>query len=63
MLKKNPKFSIPARLEEDTLSKEMEKAYSLIRMELREEEEGKKTDGNEEENEQRMKEKEEHART
>ena len=44
LLKRNPKFSIPTRLEEDTLSKEMEKAYSLIRMELREEEEEKKVE-------------------
>ena len=60
LLKKNPKFSLPVRLEEDTLSKEMEKAYSLIRMELREEEEEKKANETEnaENQEQEMKEKE-----
>ena len=52
ILKRNPKFSIPARLEEDTLSREMEKAYSLMRMELRDEDEEV------EENEKKQEEKE-----
>ena len=38
ILRKNPKFAIPERLLEDTLREDMEKAYSLLRMELRDEE-------------------------
>ena len=39
ILRKSPKFALPQRLLEDTLKHEMEKAYSLVRMELRDEEE------------------------
>ena len=38
ILKKSPKFAIPQKLLEDSLKEEMEKAYSLVRIELREEE-------------------------
>ena len=38
LLRKSPKFAIPQRLLEDSLKEEMEKAYSLVRIELREEE-------------------------
>ena len=39
ILKRSPKFAMPQTLQEDSLREEMEKAYSLIRMELRDEEE------------------------
>ena len=66
ILRKNPKFALPERLLEDTLREDMEKAYSLMRMELRDEEdeiqeENKaeiQPDENEEEREQRMREEE-----
>ena len=61
LLKRSPKFSIPMRLEEDTLSKEMEKAYSLMRMELRDEEEGEEIE-TEKDEEKEQKRKEEEAR-
>ena len=57
ILKRSPKFSIPTRLEEDTMHKEMEKAYSMMRMELREEEEMEEND-TDENKEQQMKENE-----
>ena len=38
VLKRTPKFAIPERLLEHTLKEDMEKAYSKIRMELRDEE-------------------------
>ena len=38
ILKRTPKFAIPQVLKEDSLKEEMEKAYSLVRMELRDEE-------------------------
>ena len=40
-MKKNPKYSIPVNLEEDALKRELEKANSLMRMELRNEEDNK----------------------
>ena len=33
ILRKNPKFSLPEKLLEDTIREDMEKAYSLMRME------------------------------
>ena len=39
IIRKNPKFAIPERLLEDTLRQDMKKAYSLMRMELRDGEE------------------------
>ena len=38
ILRKSPKFAVPQRLLEDSIKDEMEKAYSLVRMELRDEE-------------------------
>ena len=69
ILRKNPKFALPERLLEDTLREDMEKAYSLMRMELMDEIQGQGeentgkilTEEEEEEKEQKMK--EEEART
>ena len=56
ILKRSPKFSIPMRLEEDTMNKEMEKAFSLMRMELREEEEAEEKEKETDEKELQRKE-------
>ena len=58
ILKRNPKFSIPMRLEEDTINKEMEKAFSLMRMELREEEGAEEREKETDEKEMQRKEEE-----
>ena len=34
ILKKHPKFAIPQKLEEEDMMEEMERAYSIMRMEL-----------------------------
>ena len=39
ILRRHPKFAIMPNLQEDTMKEDMEKAYSLVRMELREEDE------------------------
>ena len=65
ILKRNPKFAIPQNLYEDTMREEMEKAYSLIRMELRDEDEEEieqSTGEKNENNENKQKEKEQEAR-
>ena len=38
ILRKSPKFALPEKLMENTLKEDMEKLYSLLRMELRDEE-------------------------
>ena len=69
VLRRNPKFAILQNLEENTIKEDMEKAYSLIRMELRdedaedrekekEEENQKDTGGMSEEEETKLQEKE-----
>ena len=68
ILRKNPKFALPERLLEDTLREDMEKAYSLMRMELKDEilEQEDENAGEiltEEEEEKEQKMKEEEART
>ena len=42
ILRRSPKFSVLQDLQENTIREDMEKAYSLVRMELREEEEDNK---------------------
>ena len=49
ILQRHPKFAVVQNLQEDTIKEEMEKAYSIVRMELRDE------DGQEEENRQEEK--------
>ena len=69
ILRKNPKFALPERLMEDTMREDMEKAYSLMRMELKDEttedigkgQETARTSEEDEEKDQRMR--EEEART
>ena len=39
LLRRNPKFAIAQNLQENTIKEEMEKAYSIVRMELRDEDE------------------------
>ena len=39
ILRRHPKFAIMQNLQEDTMKEDMEKAYSLVRMELRDEDE------------------------
>ena len=41
-LKRSPKFALPQALQEDSLREEMERAYSLVRMELQDEDETEK---------------------
>ena len=62
ILRKNPKFALPEKLLEDTMREDMEKAYSLMRMELKDEED---TDEirTEEEEEKEQKMREEEAKT
>ena len=53
ILRKNPKFALPDRLLEDTMREDMEKAYSLMRMELKDEETENKEIGQEETKEEK----------
>ena len=39
LLQRNPKFAIPDRIDVNALQEELERAYSIMRMELRDEEE------------------------
>ena len=65
ILRKNPKFALPERLMEDTMREDMEKAYSLMRMELKDEttedigkgRETARTSEEDEERDQRMRDK------
>ena len=69
ILKRNPKFAVLQNLQEHTMKEDMEKAYSLIRMELRDEDTGRDEDETtsrddaEKQEEKEKKEKEEAART
>ena len=69
ILKRNPKFAVLQNLQEHTMKEEMEKAYSLIRMELRDEdterdeEETTTREDAEKQEEKEKKEKEEAAKT
>ena len=70
ILQRSPKFAIIQNLQENTIKEEMEKAYSIVRMELRdeddkdvEEQEDEKREENAEEQEKKEKQKEEEART
>ena len=62
ILRKNPKFALPEKLQEDTMREDMEKAYSLMRMELKDEEDTEEI-RTEEEDEKERKMREEEART
>ena len=68
VLKRNPKFAVVQNLEEHTIKEELEKAFSIVRMELRDKDDEElteeKTEKEEQEEEEReSKEREEMART
>ena len=69
ILKRNPKFAVLQNLQEHTMKEDMEKAYSLVRMELRDEdtermeEETTTREDAEKQEEKEKKEKEEAAKT
>ena len=68
ILRRSPKFAVLQNLQENTMKEDMERAYSLIRMELRDEEEDEKDtdtriETHAEDKEKIQKEKEEAART